>query len=197
MLELIRLADTLKHVHQLPPPGDVESAEFDPFTGLARGIDAARGLGSEDRQWLRGHLSELQGRWHGLPEGRSRCVIHGSTRIDGVLTGGDDCATPLHSNAATVGPPEWDLIPVAMAYWSFGWLATTQYVEFCRTYGEDVARCGRFYLLRDIQEFAMAIAAARIATTDPRQRAQAACRLASVRGDIGPRPWPGWLPIDC
>ncbi|GAB0102273.1 hypothetical protein JMUB6875_12400 [Nocardia sp. JMUB6875] len=193
MLELIRLADTLKHVHQLPPPRGIESAEFDPFTGLARGIAAAPDLDIEDRRWLHGYLAELQGRWSGLPEGRSSCVIRGATRIDGVLTGEDDCATPLNSEPTTLGPPEWDLVPIAMAYWSFGWLNTTQYVTFCQTYGQDVARCGRFYLLRDIQEFAMTIAAIQPATRHP---TQATRRLACIRGDIGPRPWPGWLPIN-
>ncbi|PSK28830.1 hypothetical protein C6575_24235 [Nocardia seriolae] len=113
-----------------------------------------------------------------------------------MLSGDDDCAAPLDAGPVTVGPPEWDLVPMAMAYWSFGWLDTAQYAAFCRTYGQDVARCGRYYLLRDIQEFAMTIAAFRLASDDRRLREQAACRLASIRGDIGPRPWPGWLPIE-
>ncbi|MEC3917475.1 hypothetical protein [Nocardia sp. CDC160] len=192
-LDPVRLADTLKLVHRIPASG-LDSAELDPFSGLERGINTAYALDVDDRRWLHLHLAELRGRWKGLPDGRSRCVIHGTIGIDGVLTGADDCAEPPDSGSPTVGPPEWDLVPVAMAYWSFGWLTTPQYVAFCQTYGQDVARSGRYYLLRDIQEFAMTIAAART-IGNGRHRSQAARRLASIRGDIGPRPWPGWVPI--
>ncbi|MVU82782.1 hypothetical protein GPX89_36800 [Nocardia sp. ET3-3] len=193
-LDVVRLAETLKRVHRLPVAG-VEAAGWDPFAGLARGIVAADLLDGEDRRWVTGYLSELRGRWKGLPSGAAASVIHGTTWIDRVITGDDDCASALTLGASAIGPPEWDLVPIAMAYWSFGWIGTAPYGAFCRTYGQDVARCGRYYLLRDIQELAMTIAALRSANGDPRQRSQAERRLASIRGDIGPRPWPGWLPI--
>lgn len=196
-LDLARLAETLKQLHRLPRPHTVELTELDPFAELAPGIAAARTFDAADRRWLHEHLAQLQGRWLGWPTESPPSVICGRANIDDLIIASDDeGAVSIDLGLAVLGPQEWDLVPTAMDVWSFGWSTTTEYAHFCRTYGRDVMRTDRYYLLRDIHEFTMVIAVAEAAATDRRLHGQAAHRLACIRGDIGMRPWPDWQPLE-
>ncbi|WP_225729142.1 MULTISPECIES: hypothetical protein [unclassified Nocardia] len=189
-------AESLKHLHRLPRPRNTELAQLDPFAGMAAGIAAARILDADERNWLTGHLAELSGRWDSMPLGRPWCVIRGSAPLDELIVIDGAMVIPLALERAVIGPPEWDLVRISMELWSFGWRTAPEYAEFCQAYGQDVTRWPGCYLLRDIQEFRMVVEGTVAAAADPGLRGQSAHRLACIRGDVGPRPWPGWVSID-
>ncbi len=189
------VAATLLRLHSLAPPTDFSLGQFQPFLGIAETIETADVFSVDDRRWLRAHLGELRGRWADLPSGLQWCVVHGGAWDGEFATTTDHRVLVLNLENLAIGPPEWDLVPTAIEFASFGWITAAQYAGFCDTYHYDVMRWGGFFLLRDILEFRMTIDAARAAAEDPAHRPQARLRLSCIRGDEGPRQWPGWEPV--
>ncbi|MGW4328836.1 phosphotransferase [Nocardia sp. NPDC004573] len=187
------VARALAQLHQLPLPG-FELRRMSPLAGMADAIDAARTVTEDDRRWLHKHLEELCGRWKALPRGLPWSVVQGGD--DGVVVGDDGEVILVELGRAMIGPPEWDLVHTAIECWTAAKITAAQYAEFCAGYGRDVMRWDGFYLLRDIQEFRMALQSMRAATADPAHQRQALRRLAYIRGDEGMRPWPGWADLD-
>ncbi len=131
------------------------------------------------------------GRATEFPLGRPWCTVHAAAWNTAIATTADGPLLLGVPNIA-LGPPEWDLAPAAIECFSVGWLPGGAYRHFCDEYRADVTSWPGFYLLRDILEFRLLIHATRTATADPAMADQAQHRLACLRGDIGPRRWPGW-----
>ncbi len=189
------MAAALLRLHSLAPPTTFALGQLQPFRGIAEMIGTTDLFTGEDRRWLHDHLAELRGRWADLPNGMQWCVIHGEAWGRDFAATVDDDVLMLNLENLSIGPPEWDLVPTAIAYASLGWITSAQYARFCDTYHRDVMRWPGFFLLRDILEFRMTMDAVRAAGADPVHRDQARWRLACIRGDEGPRQWPGWLPL--
>ncbi|WP_051031263.1 phosphotransferase family protein [Nocardia veterana] len=189
------VATVLRRLHELPPPTSFTLGRFQPFLGLAHEIETTRVFGPADRRWLTEHLNQLRSRWQTLPPGRPWCVIHGEAWDGEFAATVDDRVILLNAENLAIGPPEWDLVPTAVEYLSFGWITAAEYARFCDVYRQDVLRWGGFYLMRDILELRMTMAAARAAAENPAHRDQARLRLRCIRGDEGPRQWPGWVPL--
>lgn len=192
---LAEMGSTLQRLHQLAPPAGFSLDHFRPFLGLTEEIDAAEVFTDDDRGWLHQHVTELRGRWADLPSGLQWCVVHGEAWHAEFAATDDHEVLLMSAENLTIGPPEWDLVPTALEFRSFGWITAADYARFCDGYHHDVTRWGGFYLLRDIRELLMTMAAARAAAADPALRRQAMLRLSCIRGDEGPRQWPGWEPL--
>ncbi len=186
------LGATLARLHQRPHSTDLDLGLIDPFGPLELRIRQARVLGEADRAWLLDHVAALRDRWTALPGGRPWTVIHGNATANSVIVTRDGRVLLRNLDQLAVGPPEWDLVPTALDLMSLGWTTAHQYAEFTRAYGRDVLRWPGYFLLRDIRELTLVTGAARAARTHPNYRAQALYRLSCLRGDEGPRPWPGW-----
>lgn len=193
--DFTELAVALSRLHAAPLPTTFALGQVQPFRQLARAVDAAACFGAEDRRWLHEHLAELRGRWADLAAGNQWCVVHGEAWGREFAVTSDQRSLLLDPQHLMIGPPEWDLVPTAVEYYSLGWIDGGSYDCFCRGYGLDVTRWGGYFLLRDIREFRMTLAAARVAATADTWRAQAHQRLACIRGDDGPRRWLGWEPL--
>ncbi|MFI9509730.1 phosphotransferase [Nocardia sp. NPDC052566] len=189
------VAVALARLHRVPPPTGFALGTLTPLVRLAESIDAADSVCAADRDWLRGHLAELCGRWTALPAGLPWSVVHGAPRCGSVVVTEDGTAILLDLEQMSFGPPEWDLVHAAIECWSLARISAAQYAEFCRGYGRDVMRWDGFYLLRDIREFRMTTLAVCAAATHPGYQRQALRRLACIRGDEGPRPWDGWTEL--
>ncbi|MGH4013874.1 MAG: phosphotransferase enzyme family protein [Pseudonocardiaceae bacterium] len=185
------VAGALRRLHQLPVPEFLRPLA--PFTRLAQRIDAATTLSAQDRSWLRGHLSELQQRYTGLPAGLPRQVVHGDAWVGNVVTTDDGHTVLLDLERCAVGPPEWDLVSTAIKHTSFAWVSAQDYQDFCDRYGHDVTTWNGFELLRDTRELRMTCYLAQHATEHSTARSEAALRVACLRGRLGPRPW-NWTP---
>ncbi|MFE3546949.1 phosphotransferase, partial [Nocardia sp. NPDC059177] len=188
------IAEALRALHGLTAPDFLPAVQ--PFVRLDDRIDAAHTLPFLDRQWLRGHLSDLRAAWNELPAGVAWGPIHGDAWEGNVVTTTDGGVTVfLDLERAAVGPPEWDLTSTAIKHSSFGWIPAQRYEVFWRAYGYDVTSWPGFALLRDIREMRMTCMAAQAAGAKPEHAAQAQHRVDCLRGRLGLRPWNGWEPI--
>jgi aminoglycoside phosphotransferase len=183
------VAATLRRLHHLPPPDFL--APLTPFVRTAQRIDQATTLTVDDRTWLRDRLSELEGRYaNDLPDGLPLAVVHGDAYGGNiVVTEDEQVPVLLDLERASVGPPEWDLTSTAV-HRGFGWISHQDYAAYCTVYGYDVTTWDGYALLRDIRELRITTWMAQLAVDQPKYRDEARLRVACLRGERGPRPWP-------
>ncbi|MFK4086130.1 phosphotransferase family protein [Kribbella sp. NPDC020789] len=149
---------------------------------------------ADDRGWLRGQLSRLRASFDDLPSGLPRAAIHGDAWAGNVVVAADGPIL-LDLERFSAGPPEWDLVSTAVRLRTFGTMTAAEYAGFADTYGYDVLEWDGFEVLRDIRELRVTCYAAQRATENPSFRAEAALRVASLRGLRGERPWTDWKPL--
>jgi aminoglycoside phosphotransferase len=190
-----QVGHVLRRLHRLDPPNEFRLPILDPFTRLAKRINLASTLSEDDRAWLGEHLTKLERRYRDLPPGMPWCVVHGDAWVGNVVSSAGGREILIDLERCALGPPEWDLASIATKYMSFGRLSDDAYQEFVHSYGYDVTSWDGFSTLRDIRELRLTLFAAQFASEDPSASDQAAHRLACLRGDAGPRPWPGWTDL--
>jgi Ser/Thr protein kinase RdoA (MazF antagonist) len=193
---LTEIASLLKRLHACTPPTTFKLPALAPFVRLAKRIDGASTLTPDDRDWLHRRLVHLQEAYRDLPHGLPLSVIHGDAWAGNVAATLDGRVVLLDLERCALGLPEWDLISTAVRYSSFGTIDGDQYGEFARVYGYDVLTWSGFEVLRDIRELRVTCYAAQRAVEDPSARAEAARRVASLRGRNGERPWTDWNALD-
>ncbi len=187
------LADALRRLHGVAiPAGLLQPPE--PFARLGIRLDAAITLSDEDRAWLSRRVARLREDSRTLPAGLPPTAIHGDAHTGNLVVAQDGTAILLDLDCFAVGRPEWDLALMAVARQSAGWLSTQDYTRFCERYGHDVTAWAGYPLLRDIYELRMTLYVAQLAAERADARAEAAYRVACLRGERGPRPW-RWTPM--
>lgn len=191
----VQVATALRSLHDLTPPTGFELGMLDPFVRLEQRIEAATTVSTDDRDWMREHLAELRKRWARAPAGLPWCVVHGDAWSGNVVATDGGTVVLLDLERTSIGPPEWDTVHTAIKYKTLAQITADEYQSFCDTYGSDVTTWEGYDLLRDLREFRMTTMAAQTAVTIPADRAQADHRIACLRGQLGPRPWPGWHPV--
>jgi aminoglycoside phosphotransferase len=190
------VAAVLRELHKLPEPETFELPELAPFVRLAQRIESASTISADDQGWLLGRLSDLQAAYGDLPPGLPRCVVHGDAWTGNVVVTAGKTSVLLDLERCALGPPEWDLVSTAVTYVTTAKIDAKEWAVYCETYGYDVTVWEGFEVLRDIRELRQTTMAVQVANTDPeRYAAQAAHRLACLRGQLGPRPWSGWWAV--
>jgi aminoglycoside phosphotransferase (APT) family kinase protein len=190
-----QVATALRRLHSLPAPAEFGLPRLEPFVRLRDRITGATTFTEHDRTWMLQHLADLARRYADLPAGRPGCVVHGDAWRGNIVSTVDGQVVVLDLERVAIGPPEWDLVHTVIKHSSFGWISAADSRNFVDTYGYDVTEWAGFELLRDIREFRMTCTAAQAAAENPALHGQAAHRLACTRGQLGPRPWPGWHPM--
>ncbi|GAA3298376.1 aminoglycoside phosphotransferase family protein [Dactylosporangium vinaceum] len=179
---------TLRQLHGLAMPPDLQLPTLDPLVRLDSRIRAARLLDSDDRRWLWEHLDELADAWAALPSGLPWCAVHGDA-WGGNIVATDSGVVVLDLERFAYGPPEWDLTAIAVDFENFGDMSAQQWRDVCDGYGLDVTTWAGYETLRAIRELRKVTFAFQIADADPHAEPQARYRLACVQGQAGPRPW--------
>ncbi|QVQ53371.1 aminoglycoside phosphotransferase family protein [Spiractinospora alimapuensis] len=187
------VAHLIRALHALTPPRDLPLGRLDPFVRLDQRIDQATTLTAGDRDWLRGYLADLRDAWNELPDGLGECVVHGDAWVGNIARTTDGATWLMDLERSSIGRPEWDLVSTAIKHTSFGWVSAAEYRHFIGIYGHDVTTGAGFETLRDIRELRMCLYFAQHAPNKPSMCTEADFRLACVRGQYGPRPWP-WTP---
>lgn len=185
---VVEVAAALRRLHDLPVPAGL-LAPLDPFVRLAERIDAGITLAADDREWLHERLDGLREQYRALPAGMSLTVVHGDAWGGNIVATDDGRTVLLDLERCSIGPPEWDLVSIALRRTSFAWLSESSYRSFCRRYGHDVTTWSGYGLLRDIRELRLALYRVQRAAEHPEDQAEAELRVSCLRGRHGPRPW--------
>jgi hypothetical protein len=179
------LARLLRAVHSLPVPPFPLPA-WQPLDDVRLRVDEAEQLDDADRAFLLRRCDEVADRIAGLDLTRPPSLIHGDAHL-GNLIPGPAGAVLCDFDSSCIGPPEWDLTPLAVGVVRFGEPAG-RYRELARTYGFDVTRWSGFPVLREIRELKLITSVLPIMRSHPGVRPELLRRLDDFRrGDTSSR----------
>jgi hypothetical protein len=179
------LGRLLRRVHALPaPPHPLPT--WQPLDDVRRRIDEAEALDEEIRTFLLDRCAEVEGRVRELDFVLPPSLIHGDAHL-GNLIPSPDGPVLCDFDSTCIGPPEWDLTPLAVGVVRFGEPAG-RYRELARTYGLDVTGWDGFGVLREVRELKLITSVLPIMTSNPGVRPQLLRRLEDFRrGDTSAR----------
>lgn len=180
------LAGLLRAVHAVPPcPG---LPGWDPLTDFDNRVwDTI--MSRADRAFLLARSAELAAATAELRFALPTSVLHGDAHLGNVIPGPDGPVL-CDFDSCSVGPPEWDLTPVAVADLRFARPPAHQR-DFIRAYGFDVREWEGFEVLHGIRDLKL------IAGVFPRSgsslavQAEFARRMSSLRSGRRFERWGG------
>ncbi|QVQ51095.1 aminoglycoside phosphotransferase family protein [Spiractinospora alimapuensis] len=181
------LGSVLRKLHDLAVP-DIGLTRFDPFHGIDAAELESMILAPGDHAWLVRRVDELRQGYQAVVETQSR-VIHGDAWQGNVAVADDGEMFILDLESVALGPPDIDLVPLAVDYTDFARLARDDYASFVAAYGGyDVTESPGYRVLADIQELRWLWFLLGKSGTSPGAHAEAQYRLRCLRGEV-PRPW--------
>lgn len=179
------LAKLLRRMHELTEPAFPLTA-WEPLDDVRRRIGEADGLGSADLAFLVERVDEMSVRLDALEYVLPTSLLHGDAHLGNLIS---SPAGPVlcDFDSASLGPPEWDLTPLAVGVVRFG-EPVGRYRELVRSYGFDVTRWKGFPVLREVRELKLITSVLPILSSRPEVRPELFRRLADVRsGDKSAR----------
>jgi hypothetical protein len=177
------LARILRRLHAAPdlPPGP-GLPHWDLLAFVRRRLREARGVAPRDLTFLSGELAAVEDLVAGLadvdplvPPG----VVHGDAFLGNVIA----CASgPVlcDFDGVSVGPREWDLVPVAVGARRFDYPSGLQ-EDFARGYGVDVTAWPGFPALRRLRELQLVTSVLPVLDANPALLPQWRLRVESLR----------------
>ncbi|GAA1253400.1 aminoglycoside phosphotransferase family protein [Prauserella halophila] len=174
------LAELLRTLHSAGVP-DVDGAgEWAPLDDVrARVAAGAEELADTDRAFLLDRCDELETKAAELEFPLARTLIHGDAHVGNVIVGSGGPVL-CDFDSACAGPPEWDLVPVAVGRERFGDSPSRQ-AAVARRYGFDVTAWEGFDVLRGMRELKLATSVLPTAERSPGVRREAHRRIADLR----------------
>jgi Phosphotransferase enzyme family len=176
------LAGILRALHAVDtaPPAELPTWNVAGF--LRRRLGEAVGVADADLAFLRGELDAIEDLLQALvdveplvPAG----VVHGDAYLGNVVP---SRAGPVlcDFDGVSVGPREWDLVPVAVGSLRFDYSAGL-HEKFARAYGVDVTAWPGFAALRRLRELQVVTSVLPVLEANPALRPQWLLRLDSLR----------------
>ncbi|HKN53997.1 MAG TPA: aminoglycoside phosphotransferase family protein [Amycolatopsis sp.] len=171
------LAGLLRRVHALePPPG---LAEWSPLAAVRARVSDAEELGEGEREFLLERCAEVEAALAMLDFPLPSGLVHGDAYPGNVIPGPDGPVL-CDFDSSGVGPPEWDLTPLAVGYERFG-DPPGDYRRFADAYGFDVTTWPGYPVLRSIRELKLTTSVLPIVRSRPQVRAELHRRLDDLR----------------
>ncbi|MEV6905465.1 aminoglycoside phosphotransferase family protein [Amycolatopsis sp. NPDC051071] len=178
------LAVLLRRVHSLQPPDGL--AEWAPFAAVRARVSDAEELSPGDRRFLLERCAEVEEALAALDFPLPRGLVHGDAHSGNVIPGPDGPVL-CDFDSSCVGPPEWDLTPLAVGRERFG-DPPARYRVFAERYGFDVTTWSGFSVLRAIRELKLTTSVLPILRSHPGVRDELRKRLDDLRsGHTGAR----------
>ncbi|WP_371591193.1 phosphotransferase enzyme family protein [Streptomyces sp. NBC_00470] len=159
-----------------------------PFATLGRRLARAE-LPPETRTFLRDRIQHLEAAYNSLEFTLPSGHLHGDFNVGNVLVDPTGHPTVIDLDGFVTGPREWDLVPAAIYFDTFGWHTRTEYTAFADGYGCDVRTWSGYPTLRSIHELLMITWLAQSAGSDPRAAAEVARRTDTLRTGACRRTW--------
>jgi hypothetical protein len=186
------LAGILRVLHAVDaaPPAELPAWNVAGF--IRRRLGEAAAVGDDDLAFLHEELAAVESLLEGLADVEPLVqpgVIHGDAFLGNVVA---SPAGPVlcDFDGVSVGPREWDLVPVAVGALRFDYDAGL-HQEFVRGYGVDVTTWPGFEALRRLRELQLVTSVLPVLEANPVLRPQWLLRIDSLRrGDSSVR----WTP---
>lgn len=172
------LATLLAAVHAVPLPCRA-LPPWDPLTNFDNRVRHTTAMAAADRDFLLCRSAELAAAVAELRFALPTAVLHGDAHLGNVIPG-PDRAVLCDFDSCAVGPPEWDLTPVAVSRVRLGKPAAHQR-DFIRTYGFDVRDWDGFEVLHGIRDLKLIAGVFPRASSAPAVQAEFDRRMASLR----------------
>lgn len=173
----VELAELLRQVHALPPPEGIDP--WAPLADVRARIADAEELADHDRRFLLRRCAEVEAGLAELTFPLPLALVHGDAHPGNVIVGRDGPVL-CDFDSSCVGPPEWDLTPLAVGQERFGDPAAW-YRGLADTYGFDVTRWEGFPVLRAARELKLTTSVLPILRSHPAVRQEFHRRLEDLR----------------
>ncbi|EHR48536.1 putative aminoglycoside phosphotransferase [Saccharomonospora marina XMU15] len=171
------LARLLREVHALPPPEGID--DWAPLADVRARVSDAEELDTADRRFLLRRCAEVEQRLLELQFPLPRGFVHGDAHPGNVIVGADGPVL-CDFDSSCIGPPEWDLTPLAVGRERFG-DPDAWYRDLARTYGFDVTEWEGFPVLRAARELKLTTSVLPIVRSHPTVRHELRRRLEDLR----------------
>ncbi|MEC3982106.1 phosphotransferase family protein [Amycolatopsis sp. H20-H5] len=171
------LASLLRKVHALPPPEGLP--DWAPFAAVRARVSDAEELGEGDRRFLLERCAEVEAALAELDFPLPRGLVHGDAYPGNIICGPDGPVL-CDFDSSCVGPPEWDLTPLAVGRERFG-DPPGRYRSLAETYGFDVTTWPGFTVLRAVRELKLTTSVLPILRSRPTVRPELRRRLDDLR----------------
>lgn len=172
------LAHLLRSVHALVPPFQ-GLPEWDPLTDFDNRVRHTTAMAPVDRDFLLHRSTELGAAVAELRFALPAAVLHGDAHLGNVIPGPEGPVL-CDFDSCSVGPPEWDLTPVAVADVRFRRPPAHQR-DFAAAYGFDVREWEGFEVLHGIRDLKLIAGVFPRPGSPPAVQTELARRLASLR----------------
>lgn len=172
------LARILRMIHRLPMP-DGSFPPWDPLSDFTNRLRDAVDLQPEDREFLQRRSDELAAALADLEFALPRAVLHGDAHLGNMIPGSDGPVL-CDFDSCCVGPPEWDLTPMAVSAVRFGRPAE-HYADLASGYGVDVTSWEGYDVLRGIRDLKLVQGVFPAPGRGPGVPAEFRRRMASLR----------------
>lgn len=171
------LARLLRRVHRVPVPAELPA--WDPLADVRARLADAEELAPADRRFLVKRCFEVQAELDSLSYPLAPALLHGDAHLGNVLAGPGG-ALLCDFDSACVGPPEWDLTPVAVGVRRFG-EPRAVHAELARAYGFDVMAWEGFDVLAAARELKLVTSVLPSLRSHPEVRQEFYRRLSDLR----------------
>ena len=168
--DLGEIGEVVRLLHWLREPSSLGLELLDPVARVVRGLDAAGGLAEADRAFLRERAEALGRRFEELNFVLQSGMLHGSESLDDFVVDVDGHVVLSSVDGFAVGPREWDLSLVAVAF-----------ERFVAGYGFDVLNWYGYETLAAVRELAMTVDLAARGTTGEQVTAEVSRRIEDLR----------------
>jgi aminoglycoside phosphotransferase (APT) family kinase protein len=172
------LGKLLRRIHDLPEPASWLPL-WRPLADVQARIGEAIELAASDLAFLQERCDEVADMLSRLEFPSAPALVHGDAHL-GNLIPSPAGSVLCDFDSSSLGPPEWDLTPLAVGVVRFGEPAG-RYRELVRTYGVDVTRWSGFPVLRAVRELKLITSVLPIIGSRPEVRAELFRRMADVR----------------
>jgi Phosphotransferase enzyme family len=174
------LAGLLRAVHSVPLPCRA-LPDWDPLTDFENRVRHTTTMVPADRDFLLRRSAELADAVADLDFALPKAVLHGDAHLGNVIPGAERPVL-CDFDSCAVGPPEWDLTPIAVGSVRFSRPAAHQR-DFIQTYGFDVRDWDGFPVLHGIRDLKLIAGVFPRAGSSPAVHAEFDRRMASLRAD--------------
>jgi aminoglycoside phosphotransferase (APT) family kinase protein len=171
------LAAMLRAVHRLRPPAGLPA--WDPLDDVRRRIGEADGVDDADLDFLTRRCAEVAERLAAVEYALPAGFVHGDAHLGNLIPGP---AGPVlcDFDSSCVGPPEWDLTPLAVGVRRFA-EPVARYAELASAYGFDVMAWPGFAVLCEVRELKLTTSVLPIMKSSPEVRPELLRRLRDFR----------------